>query len=158
MHSDRAPLSLKIAAGLGLAFLHLPILLIFLYAFTTEEKSYQFPPPGLTLPRHDAVIQRMIEGAEQVIEEAPDGIRFDAIGVAVPGVIDMLRGRSIFLPNLPGDWPNVAVTPPIQEALGKPAYLINDVRAFTLAELTLGSRSGAGSGSLRVARDQGGEP
>jgi putative spermidine/putrescine transport system permease protein len=40
---------LKIAAGLGLAFLHLPILLIFLYAFTTEEKSYAFPPPGLTL-------------------------------------------------------------------------------------------------------------
>ena len=49
MHFDRAPLRLKIAAGLGLAFLHLPILLIFLYAFTTEEKSYQFPPPGLTL-------------------------------------------------------------------------------------------------------------
>ncbi|WP_435258516.1 ABC transporter permease [Thioclava sp. FR2] len=49
MLSDRASLSLKIAAGAGLAFLHLPILLIFLYAFTTEEKSYQFPPPGLTL-------------------------------------------------------------------------------------------------------------
>jgi glucokinase len=88
----------------------------------------------------------MIEGAEQVIEEAPDGIRFDAIGVAVPGVIDMLRGRSIFLPNLPGDWPNVAVTPPIQEALGKPAYLINDVRAFTLAELTLGAAQGIHTG------------
>jgi putative spermidine/putrescine transport system permease protein len=29
-------------------FLHLPILLIFLYAFTTEERTYQFPPPGLT--------------------------------------------------------------------------------------------------------------
>ena len=49
MRSDRASLGLKIAAGAGLAFLHLPILLIFLYAFTTEEKSYQFPPPGLTL-------------------------------------------------------------------------------------------------------------
>ncbi|TYC48684.1 ABC transporter permease [Rhodobacterales bacterium] len=52
MPSDRtrkAPLGLKIAAGLGLAFLHLPILLIFIYAFTTEEKSYQWPPPGLTL-------------------------------------------------------------------------------------------------------------
>ena len=36
-------------ASLGmLLFLHVPILLIFLYAFTTEEKSYQFPPPGLT--------------------------------------------------------------------------------------------------------------
>ncbi|MEK1925938.1 MAG: ABC transporter permease, partial [Rhizobium giardinii] len=52
MRSDRstsAPLGLKVAAIGGLAFLHIPILLIFLYAFTTEEKSYQFPPPGLTL-------------------------------------------------------------------------------------------------------------
>ncbi|WGV15292.1 ABC transporter permease [Fuscovulum ytuae] len=48
MHSDRASLGLKIAAIGGLLFLHLPILLIFLYAFTTEDKSYQFPPPGLT--------------------------------------------------------------------------------------------------------------
>ncbi len=48
MHSDRASLGLKIAAVGGLLFLHLPILLIFLYAFTTEDKAYQFPPPGLT--------------------------------------------------------------------------------------------------------------
>ncbi|APG85169.1 inner membrane ABC transporter permease protein YdcV [Sinorhizobium americanum CCGM7] len=46
--SNRAPLGLKIAAAAGLAFMHVPILLIFLYAFTTEEKTYQFPPPGLT--------------------------------------------------------------------------------------------------------------
>jgi putative spermidine/putrescine transport system permease protein len=52
MRSDRqntAPLGLKIAAAAGLLFLHLPLLLIFVYAFTTEEKSYQWPPPGLTL-------------------------------------------------------------------------------------------------------------
>ena len=51
MRSDRsrAPLGLRIAAFAGLAFLHLPLLLIFLYAFTTEERTYQFPPPGLTL-------------------------------------------------------------------------------------------------------------
>ncbi len=48
MHSERASWGLKIAAVGGLLFLHLPILLIFLYAFTTEDKSYQFPPPGLT--------------------------------------------------------------------------------------------------------------
>ena len=48
MHSDRASFGLKAAAVAGLLFLHLPILLIFLYAFTTEDKSYQFPPPGLT--------------------------------------------------------------------------------------------------------------
>ncbi len=44
-----ASLGLKIAAVAGLLFLHVPLLLIFLYAFTTEDKSYQFPPPGLTL-------------------------------------------------------------------------------------------------------------
>ncbi len=51
MRSDRpqsAPLGLKIAAACGLLFLHLPILLIFVYAFTSEEKSYQWPPPGFT--------------------------------------------------------------------------------------------------------------
>ncbi len=48
MRSDRAPLLLKISAVAGLLFLHVPILLIFLYAFTTDERTYQFPPPGLT--------------------------------------------------------------------------------------------------------------
>ena len=46
MRSDRqqsAPLGLKLAAAAGLLFLHLPLLLIFVYAFTTEEKSYQLP-------------------------------------------------------------------------------------------------------------------
>jgi putative spermidine/putrescine transport system permease protein len=45
---SEASLGLKIAAIAGLLFLHLPILLIFLYAFTTEERSFTFPPPGLT--------------------------------------------------------------------------------------------------------------
>jgi putative spermidine/putrescine transport system permease protein len=50
MRSDaRAPLGLKLAAAAGLLFLHVPILIIFLYAFTTEGRTYQFPPPGLTL-------------------------------------------------------------------------------------------------------------
>jgi putative spermidine/putrescine transport system permease protein len=40
---------LKLAAVAGLLFLHLPMAFILLYAFTTEDKSYRFPPPGLTL-------------------------------------------------------------------------------------------------------------
>ncbi len=47
MHSE-AKWPLKLAATAGLLFLHIPLGLIILYAFTTEEKSYQFPPPGLT--------------------------------------------------------------------------------------------------------------
>jgi putative spermidine/putrescine transport system permease protein len=42
------PLGIRIAAIAGLLFLHLPLALIVLYAFTTEEKSFQFPPPGYT--------------------------------------------------------------------------------------------------------------
>ncbi|HEX4297479.1 MAG TPA: ABC transporter permease, partial [Devosia sp.] len=45
----RAGWGLKLAAGLGLAFLIVPIVIIFVYAFTTEDKTYQWPPPGLTL-------------------------------------------------------------------------------------------------------------
>lgn len=47
--SPTAPLGLKVAAACGLLFLHLPIFLIFVYAFTTEEKSFAWPPPGLTM-------------------------------------------------------------------------------------------------------------
>ncbi len=39
----------RVAAWAGLAFLHFPVLVIVLYAFTTEDRTYQFPPPGLTL-------------------------------------------------------------------------------------------------------------
>ena len=46
---NKASWNLKIGAIVGLLFLHIPLLLIILYAFTTEDKSYQFPPPGYTL-------------------------------------------------------------------------------------------------------------
>src|SRR5512138_3424870 len=46
---DQASWLLKLGAAAGLLFLHIPLWLIFLYAFTTDESSYTFPPPGLTL-------------------------------------------------------------------------------------------------------------
>jgi putative spermidine/putrescine transport system permease protein len=46
---SKASLGLKISAAVGLLFLHAPLAFVILYAFTTEERSYQFPPPGLTL-------------------------------------------------------------------------------------------------------------
>ena len=46
---NAASLGQKIAAFAGLAFMHFPVLIIILYAFTTEDRTYQFPPPALTL-------------------------------------------------------------------------------------------------------------
>lgn len=49
LRGQHAGLGLKLAAAAGLLYLHVPMLFILLYAFTTDDKSYQFPPPGLTL-------------------------------------------------------------------------------------------------------------
>jgi putative spermidine/putrescine transport system permease protein len=45
---DRSPLLVKVGAVAALLFLHLPVLIIILYAFTTDEATFSFPPPGLT--------------------------------------------------------------------------------------------------------------
>jgi hypothetical protein len=63
MRSDRsqsAPFGLKIAAAAGLIFLHLPILLIFVYAFTTEEN----PTSGRR--RRCAVVRRHLGAIRRV--------------------------------------------------------------------------------------------
>ncbi|MFP1877229.1 ABC transporter permease [Lonsdalea quercina] len=49
MHSKRAPLPLRLAAWGGLLFLHVPLLVIAVYAFNTEEAAFSFPPKGFTL-------------------------------------------------------------------------------------------------------------
>lgn len=48
MSPGTAPWGLKLAAGAVIAFLHVPLALIVLYAFSAEDKSYVFPPPALT--------------------------------------------------------------------------------------------------------------
>lgn len=46
---ERASWLLKLSAIGPVLFLHIPLWLIFLYAFTTDESAYTFPPPALTL-------------------------------------------------------------------------------------------------------------
>lgn len=45
---NQSPMLVKVGAVAALLFLHLPVLIIFLYAFTTDEAAFSFPPPGLT--------------------------------------------------------------------------------------------------------------
>ncbi|HET9346908.1 MAG TPA: ROK family protein [Candidatus Limnocylindrales bacterium] len=67
------------------------------------------------------------------------------VGVGVPGLYDPRAGVTRFLVNLPGDWDGVPVAAPMSAALGLPVALINDARAFGLAELRLGAGRGASS-------------
>ena len=45
----RAPWPLRVAAWAGLLFLHVPIVLLAIYAFNTEGSAFSFPPKGFTL-------------------------------------------------------------------------------------------------------------
>jgi putative spermidine/putrescine transport system permease protein len=45
---EKAPILLVMAAIGTLLFLHIPLLIIMIYAFTTDEASFTFPLPGLT--------------------------------------------------------------------------------------------------------------
>jgi glucokinase len=67
------------------------------------------------------------------------------VGIGVPGLYDPLTGTTRFLVNLPGPWAGHAVAEPVAEAVGLPVHLINDARAFGLAELRLGAGRGASS-------------
>ena len=67
--------------------------------------------------------------------------------VGVPGLFDDRSGTIEFLPNLPGPWKGEPMTVPLTESLGVPVAIINDARAFTLAE----SRVGAAAGCETVA-------
>ena len=53
-----ATLGLKVAVWAGILFLHIPLMLIILYAFSSEDKSYVFPPPGLTTQWFAVALER----------------------------------------------------------------------------------------------------
>lgn len=61
------------------------------------------------------------------------------IGLALPGLIDTVRGRSVFIPNVPGDWSDYPVGHEIEARAGIPVTVLNDARAFGVAELMLGA-------------------
>jgi putative spermidine/putrescine transport system permease protein len=47
--AERAPWSVTLGALLAVLFINFPIAIIFLYAFTTDEQTFTFPLPGVTL-------------------------------------------------------------------------------------------------------------
>ena len=90
----------------------------------------------------DAVIARLTAVGAEAIGKSP-GVY--SVGIGVPGLYDPASGSTRFLVNVPGHWAGRSVGPPIEAALGVPAALINDARAFGLAELRLGAGRGARS-------------
>jgi glucokinase len=95
------------------------------------------PTEGEGGPAH--VIERLALAGRQAIAA---GGPISTAGVGVPGIYDEAEGSIRFFTNLPGPWAGHAMAAPLSAALGVPVRLINDARAFTLAE----ARVGAGQG------------
>jgi glucokinase len=66
------------------------------------------------------------------------GARPAALGMGVPGLVDVRTGITGFLPNLPSQWRDVSVGETLSHALGCPVFLLNDARMATLGEFTFG--------------------
>jgi glucokinase len=65
-----------------------------------------------------------------------------AVGLTVPGTVDVDAGTTGVVPNIPGDWAGFEMAGPIARAVGLPVALINDARAFSIAEATAGAARG----------------
>lgn len=87
----------------------------------------------------DVVLDRLIARVGVLIAER--GIA--AVGMGTPGLFDPATGVVEIFTNLPGQWVGVPLLDRLRSGLSVPVTLINDARAFTLAEGTLGAGKGA---------------
>lgn len=94
----------------------------------------------------DAVLERIAGLVRELGTMAGlEASQIPGVGVGVPATFDADAGVIWLIPNLPGDWYGKPVIPILREMLGCPVWLVNDARAFTLAEATIGAGRGAAS-------------
>ncbi len=109
----------------------------------TGEVLHQLSIPTQARLGHDAVMQNMADLFLRVIQSA--GMKKEdigGIGIGVPGVLDLEKGETLFLPNLPGTWPHVPLRDTINRLTGLPTNLLNDVRSITNGEWLFGAGRG----------------
>ena len=104
---------------------------------------HQMSIPTQARDGSDALMKRMAGLFLQIIEWA--GLKKEdigGVGIGVPGVLDMEKGETLFLPNFPGTWPHVPLADTITNQTGLPTVLLNDVRSITNGEWHFGAGRG----------------
>jgi len=84
----------------------------------------------------DAVLGRIASMVERMARRA--GRTPEALGLGVPGLVDLESGETRFLPNLPTQWRNVPVAAILERRLKCKVRLLNDARAAALGESMFG--------------------
>jgi glucokinase len=100
--------------------------------------------PTVAREGHTAVMARIANLLNDIVRDSgiPTHL-IRGIGIGAPGALDIQNGRTLRLPNFPGNWPDVPVADTISAATNLPVYLINDVRAITFGEWRFGAGHGA---------------
>jgi glucokinase len=99
--------------------------------------------PTLAREMHEAVMHRMADLVLHVLQSAGmDKDDIGGIGIGVPGVLNLEKGETLFLPNLPGTWPHIPLADTITRHIGLPTALLNDVRSITNGEWQFGAGRG----------------
>lgn len=84
------------------------------------------------------VAQQIIELIRKLLAKAKAGVK--GIGIGVPGQVELGTGLIRFAPNL--QWHHAPLKQDLEKALGIPVKIVNDVRAITWAEWSLGAGRG----------------
>lgn len=86
-----------------------------------------------------AVLTRIYQACHDLVTAANvDWASVVALGLGVPGQMDVKAGLSIFSPNFT-DWENVPVADILSKQLGKPVFIDNDVRVALYGEAAFGA-------------------
>ncbi|GAA3222245.1 ROK family protein [Nonomuraea helvata] len=92
-----------------------------------------------TVPTPPSPDETVELAARLASELAPDA---ESIGIGLPGHVDRATGTALFVPNPPGDWGGYPLGARLGALAGLPVSVVNDARAFALAELELGAARG----------------
>src|SRR5688500_8881688 len=100
MHSNSAPKAswgLKLAALGTLLFLHVPMLIIFLYTFTPDETTYTFPLPGFTTKWFAIAFQR-----DDLWRALTLSVQVAAVATLVALILGTLAAAAVYRSNFFG--------------------------------------------------------
>lgn len=88
-----------------------------------------------------AVIERVLEMAHRLVSHAQQPL---AVGIGTAGQVDPTSGVILdATQRLPPDWIGTSLSEPVQQVLGLPVAVVNDVHAMALGESHFGAAYGA---------------
>lgn len=89
--SRRAPWALKLVSVGVILFLHLPVVVVLLYALTTDDTTFRFPLPGVTLDWF-----RVAWGRSDVWEALGLSLRVAAVSTCVAVLLGSLAAAAVY--------------------------------------------------------------